>query len=105
MVVMEQTAAEAFPALYRAILDGVTELEQAGRRTEAFAIRREATAAYSGAWGPTGRRRLEALLVRIERLHGSAGTSEGVGTLPWLPAGPTRRRAVARPLSKLAESR
>ncbi len=60
------TAAEAFPALYRAILDGVADLERCGLRAEAHAVRRDATAAYSGAWGEAGRRRLTALVARIE---------------------------------------
>jgi hypothetical protein len=60
-------AAEAFPGLYRAILDGIDELERSGRRAEADRIRKAATAAYSGAWGATGYRKLEGQRLRIER--------------------------------------
>lgn len=60
-------AAEAFPGLYRAILDGVAELERLGHRDEAHRIRRAATASYSGPWGDPGRRRLASLVSRMER--------------------------------------
>ena len=56
------TPAEELPALYRAILDRVAELEAAGARTEAARVRRDATAAYSRAWDERSRRRLTALL-------------------------------------------
>jgi len=70
---------DEFPALYRAVLDGVAEMERRGERSEAATIRRQAIAAYSAAWterhrgvlfelgartrrelerGPTDRRRL-----------------------------------------------
>ena len=61
------TAAEEFPGLYRSILDGIAELERQGRRREAERIRKAATAAYSGPWGPAGHRRLELQRLRIER--------------------------------------
>lgn len=60
-------AAEQLPALYRAILDRVAELEQAGDRTEAGRVRRAATAAYSRAWDDRARRELDALLRRAAR--------------------------------------
>ena len=41
---------DEFPALYRAVLDGVAEMERRGGRSEAAAIRRQAIAAYSAAW-------------------------------------------------------
>lgn len=56
------TPAEEMPALYRAILDRVAELEAAGQRAEAARVRRAATAAYSRAWDDRARRRLTALL-------------------------------------------
>ena len=59
--------AEEFPGLYRAILDGIAELERLGRRTEADRIRKAATAAYSGPWGATGYRKLELQRLRIQR--------------------------------------
>jgi hypothetical protein len=68
LTAMDSTsAAEVFPGLYRAILDGVAALEADGQREEARRVRQAATAAYSGSWGDAGRRRLELLLVRIDR--------------------------------------
>jgi hypothetical protein len=61
-------AAEGFPGLYRTILDGIAELERLGWRTEADRIRKASTAAYSGAWGAAGYRRLEMQRLRIERV-------------------------------------
>jgi len=59
--------AEDLPALYRAILDRVALLEDAGDRTEARRVRQHATAAYSRAWDDRARRELESLLRRAER--------------------------------------
>ena len=59
--------AEEFPGLYRAILDGIAELERLGRRAEADRIRKAATAAYSGPWGAGGHRKLELQRLRLER--------------------------------------
>lgn len=60
--------AESLPALYRAILDAVAELERRGRRADAVRIRAAATGAYSRAWDDSGRRRLEGLHHRAWRL-------------------------------------
>jgi len=72
--------AEVLPALYRAILDRVAELEKAGRRVEAARMRSDATAIYSRAWDDRARRRLESLLQR----HASPveGVSVGGHGLP-----------------------
>ena len=59
--------AEELPALYRAILDRVAELEAEGRRPEAARVRTNATQIYSRAWDEKARRRLEALLERNRR--------------------------------------
>jgi hypothetical protein len=59
--------AEDLPALYRAILDRVAELELAGERVRAARLRTDATDAYSRAWDERARRRLETLLRRSER--------------------------------------
>ena len=59
--------AEQLPALYRAVLDNVAELEQRGERLEASRFRTEAIRAYSRSWDVRGRRRLEAILRRAER--------------------------------------
>jgi hypothetical protein len=67
---------EELPALYRAILDRVADLEASGERLEAARLRTEATAAYSRAWDERARRRLESLLRHAvrptaeERRHG-----------------------------------
>jgi hypothetical protein len=56
--------AEELPALYRAILDRVADLEAAGDRADAGRLRRDATRAYSRAWDDRARRQLETLLRR-----------------------------------------
>lgn len=65
---MESNApAEELPGLYRAILDRVAELEQAGARSEAIRVRRAATRAYSRAWDDKARRELDGLLRQARR--------------------------------------
>ena len=59
--------AEQLPALYRAVLDNVAELEHRGERLEASRFRTEAIRAYSRSWDTRGRRRLESTLRRAER--------------------------------------
>jgi hypothetical protein len=59
--------AEELPALYRAILDRVAELEAAGERARAAKLRTDAIDAYSRAWDERARRRLETLLRRVDR--------------------------------------
>jgi hypothetical protein len=59
--------AEELPALYRAILDRVAELEADGHRVEAARVRATATQIYSRAWDEKARRRLEGLLLRNAR--------------------------------------
>lgn len=61
------TYAEGLPALYRAILDAVAELEHAGQRSEAGRVRADAIRAYSRAWDEITRRRLEQLHLRARR--------------------------------------
>jgi hypothetical protein len=58
------TAADELPALYRAVLDRVAELEASGRRDLANHVRAEATRIYSRSWNDDARRRLVALLRR-----------------------------------------
>ena len=60
--------AEELPALYRAILDGVAHLESIGQRREAALVRAQATSIYSTSWDEGGRRRLQQLERRIERV-------------------------------------
>jgi hypothetical protein len=59
--------AEELPALYRAILDRVAQLEVEGERAEAARVRSSATRSYSRAWDDRARRELESLLRRAER--------------------------------------
>ena len=59
--------AEELPALYRAVLDGVAELERLGDRRQAGRMRADAIAAYSRSWDAGGRRRLEHVLRRTRR--------------------------------------
>jgi hypothetical protein len=65
--------AEELPALYRAILDQVAEMEASGERGPAAALRAAATSAYSRAWDERARRRLEALLRGATRTGGHSG--------------------------------
>ncbi len=59
-----KSAAEELPALYRAVLDRVGELEATGRRDLGNAVRAEATRIYSRSWDDRARRGLQALLRR-----------------------------------------
>lgn len=59
---------EVLPGLYRAVLDAVADLEARSRRSEAAAIRSEATRVYSRAWTPDAARRLRALRTRADRI-------------------------------------
>lgn len=60
---MEQNSpAEELPALYRAILDRVADLEASGDRVRAGSVRAAATRIYSRAWDEPARRGLTALL-------------------------------------------
>lgn len=59
-----KSAAEELPALYRAVLDRVGELDASGRRQLANDVRAEATRIYSRSWDDRARRGLVALLRR-----------------------------------------
>ena len=63
LIVMDQRSpAEELPALYRAILDRVAELERTGQRAKAARVRSTATHIYSRAWDDVARRELMSLL-------------------------------------------
>lgn len=64
----QTSPAEDLPALYRAILDGMADLERVGQHREAALIRIEATHVYSTSWDEGGRRRLLHIRRRIERV-------------------------------------
>jgi hypothetical protein len=84
--------AESLPALYRAILDAVAELERRGRRTDAVRIRADAAAAYSTAWDDAGRRRLSQLHLRAWRLVQGLEQRRDADKRGWrrAPAAPAR---------------
>jgi hypothetical protein len=58
------SAAEELPALYRAVLDRVGQLEATGERQIAGRIRAQAIKIYSRAWDDRARRELTTLLRR-----------------------------------------
>jgi hypothetical protein len=58
------SAAEELPALYRALLDRVAQIEAAGRRAAAYRLRSQATRIYSRSWDDRARRALQELLAR-----------------------------------------
>jgi hypothetical protein len=62
---MEPTSpAEELPALYRALLDRVAQIEAEGRRADAYRLRSEASRIYSKSWDHRARRALQDLLGR-----------------------------------------
>jgi hypothetical protein len=54
--------AEELPALYRALLDRVAQIEADGRRVAAYRLRSRATRIYSRSWDDRARRALQDLL-------------------------------------------
>ena len=70
-----KSAAEDLPALYRAVLDRVGQLEFAGRRDLAIDVRADAIRIYSRAWDDRARRELEALLRRNAVEHAARPTT------------------------------
>ncbi len=67
---MEPTSpAEELPALYRALLDRVAQIEAEGRRAAAYRLRSEATRIYSRSWDDRARRALQDLLGRTGDTH------------------------------------
>ena len=72
------SAAEELPGLYRAVLDRVGQLEAAGKRDLANAVRADAIRIYSRSWDDRARRQLEALLRRNSGLPtGQLATGRG----------------------------
>ena len=93
----QPSPAETLPALYRAILDGVAELERRGVRDEAALVREEAIAVYSTAWDDVGRRRLSALVRRIHRVTAGQDRPRHARSGIRTPVRPPRPARVARP--------
>jgi len=58
----QKSASEELPALYRALLDRIAQIDAAGHRAAGYRIRVEATRIYSRAWDERARRGLEDLL-------------------------------------------
>jgi len=58
----ERSAAEELPALYRALLDRIAQIDAAGHRAVGYRVRVQATQIYSRAWDDRARRGLEDLL-------------------------------------------
>lgn len=58
----QKSASEELPALYRALLDRIAQIDAAGHREVGYRIRVEATRIYSRAWDDRARRGLEDLL-------------------------------------------
>ncbi len=58
----QKSAAEEVPALYRALLDRIAQIDAAGHREVGYQIRSEATRIYSRAWDDRARQGLEDLL-------------------------------------------
>ena len=79
---MEQNSpAEDLPALYRAILDRVADLESSGDRVRAASVRADATRIYSRAWDEPARRGLTALLEKAgPSSSGSVASHRGIRT-------------------------
>jgi len=87
--------ADELPALYRAILDGLAPLERTAMRREALLIRSRASQIYAQSWSGDGRKRLQALLRRIERL---TARNERATALDPQPTGDRQRwRLLRRP--------
>lgn len=68
----ELPVSEILPGLYRAVLDAVADLELRGRRSDAAAIRSEATRVYSRAWTADAAKRLRNLRAKADRIMASA---------------------------------
>lgn len=68
----ELPVSEILPGLYRAVLDGVADLERRGRRADAAAIRSDATRVYSRAWTADAARRLRNLRAKADRITAGA---------------------------------
>lgn len=81
-----KSAAEELPALYRAVLDRIAQIDAAGHRSLGYRVRMEATRVYSRSWDDRARRALEELLrqtgereiVQHGRTHGSRRRSAPV---------------------------
>lgn len=69
----ELPVSEILPGLYRAVLDAVANLEARQQRSDAAAIRAEATRVYSRAWTRDAAKRLRNLRARADRILATPG--------------------------------
>lgn len=91
------SSSESLPALYRAILDLVADLENRGLRRDAIRIRAEATEVYSTAWDERGHRRLHHVYERAWRMVREQEQPARVRPSAWRrPGSPARIRAASR---------
>ncbi|HEY7523580.1 MAG TPA: hypothetical protein VH813_10050 [Candidatus Limnocylindrales bacterium] len=60
--------ADELPALYREILDRLAPLERSQLRSEALRIRQRASRIYAQSWSDQGRKSLQSLLRKMDRL-------------------------------------
>jgi hypothetical protein len=81
-----QSIAHELPELYRAVLDRVALLERVGLRREAGHVRRDAIAFYSFRWDDLARRRLTALIGRVDRVLAGTERPRGRAADAWLQA-------------------
>ena len=88
---IQPTPSEDLPALYRAILDGIADLERVGQHREAALIRTQATRIYSTSWDVNARRRLTHIHRRIGRVMSGEEKPRNEQTGSWR----TLRRALA----------
>jgi hypothetical protein len=91
------STADELPAIYRAILDGLAPLEQTAHRPEALRIRSQASSIYAQSWSDDGRKALQRLLRRIERMAArQARAAASGGTSAGRQRWPLRRPFTAR---------
>jgi len=83
-VMDQKSASEELPALYRALLDRIAQIDAAGHRDVGYRIRIEATRIYSRAWDDRARRGLEDLL-RQTAEKGTARRGTVAGTARRAP--------------------
>jgi len=74
----ERSAAEELPALYRALLDRIAQIDAAGHRAVGYRVRVQATEIYSRAWDDRARRGLEDLLRQTAEKPAVQRTVRGV---------------------------
>ena len=90
------TLADELPGIYRSILEVVAPLERTTDRAKALRLRMEATEIYSKGWDEGGRRRLAALLRKVQRLEAQHESARELVTRRRVDWHPFRRVALTR---------